>query len=52
MFYSYILYSKSTDLFYKGSTQNIQERLKKHNGKLVLKHSTGNPEFPGARKVS
>ena len=31
MFYSYILKSEKDGKFYYGSTQNIEERLKKHN---------------------
>lgn len=33
MFYTYILYSSSKDKYYVGSTENPQERLKKHNSK-------------------
>lgn len=43
MFYTYILYSKSTDSFYKGSTQDIQERLRKHNGKFEKATQFGAP---------
>ena len=31
MYYSYILKSEKDGKFYYGSTQNIEERLKKHN---------------------
>ena len=31
MFYTYILYSKNIDTFYKGSTSDIADRLKRHN---------------------
>lgn len=31
MFYGYILYSHSSDLFYVGSSQNPWKRLEKHN---------------------
>ena len=31
-YYTYILYSKSLEKFYKGSTQDVFERLKRHNG--------------------
>ncbi|SFA50960.1 putative endonuclease [Pedobacter suwonensis] len=31
MFYAYILYSKTRDKYYIGSTINLTERLKKHN---------------------
>lgn len=43
MFYTYILYSQTTDQFYKGSTQNIQDRLKRHNSKLEKSTKTGAP---------
>ncbi len=33
MFYTYILYSDSLDRYYIGSTENLEERLKKHNNK-------------------
>ena len=31
MFFCYILYSESTDTFYKGQTDNLVLRLKRHN---------------------
>ncbi|MFC1223810.1 GIY-YIG nuclease family protein [Pedobacter sp. BG31] len=31
MFYAYILYSKTRNKYYIGSTINLTERLKKHN---------------------
>ena len=31
MYYCYILYSKTADRFYIGHTNNLDERLKKHN---------------------
>ena len=43
MFYTYILYSKSTNTFYKGSTQNISERLRRHNGKFEKATKIGAP---------
>ncbi len=43
MYFTYILYSKSTDSFYKGSTQNVQERLKRHNRKLEKATQVGAP---------
>ena len=43
MCYTYILYSKSTDTFYKGSTQNLQERLRRHNGKFEKATKLGTP---------
>ena len=34
-FYTYLLYSKSNDRFYIGQSENLVERLGKHNGGLV-----------------
>ncbi|WP_306454603.1 GIY-YIG nuclease family protein, partial [Flavobacterium agri] len=31
MFYFYIIYSKSIDHYYVGHTENLVERLQKHN---------------------
>ena len=31
MFYCYILYSKKIDRFYKGHTNNLQDRISRHN---------------------
>jgi len=31
MFYTYILYSKKLNSFYKGETKNISDRLHRHN---------------------
>jgi putative endonuclease len=31
MFYTYILYSKSRDIYYVGSTGNLNDRIKRHN---------------------
>ena len=31
MFYTYILYSKSLETFYKGSTSDIVDRVNRHN---------------------
>ena len=31
MYYTYILYSKSLNIFHKGSANNIKSRLKRHN---------------------
>ncbi len=33
MFYVYILFSKTRDKYYIGSSQNIEQRVKKHNEK-------------------
>ena len=43
MFFTYILYSKSLDLFYKGSTSNIDNRLSRHNSGLETFTSNGIP---------
>ena len=43
MFYTYILYSKSTDTFYKGSTQDIWERLRRHNKRMEKSTQLGAP---------
>jgi predicted GIY-YIG superfamily endonuclease len=32
MYYTYILYSKTTEAFYKGSTADLNLRLIRHNG--------------------
>ncbi len=34
-YFVYILYSEEYDTFYKGQTQNIEQRLEKHNKGLV-----------------
>ncbi len=34
MHYLYIIYSKTADKFYIGETQNLEERLQKHNEHL------------------
>ena len=31
MYYTYIMYSRSIDRYYVGSTQNVSERLRRHN---------------------
>lgn len=33
MFYTYILYSSLKDKYYIGASENLEERLKKHNNK-------------------
>lgn len=35
MYFTYILYSRSTDTYYKGHTNNIENRLKRHNAGSV-----------------
>ncbi|HTB31496.1 MAG TPA: GIY-YIG nuclease family protein [Bacteroidia bacterium] len=42
-YFVYILYSKSTDQFYKGQTSDINERLIRHNGHRNVFTSGGNP---------
>ena len=42
-YFVYILYSKSTDLFYKGQTSNVVERLLRHNQKRELATAAGAP---------
>ncbi len=38
-FYVYILYSEKTNQFYKGQTDNVENRLKRHNaGKEIKKY--------------
>ena len=34
IFYAYIIYSKSIDVYYKGMTSNLQKRLYEHNNGL------------------
>jgi len=43
MFYTYILYSKTLDKYYKGHTINIENRLKQHNTGKVLSTLKGIP---------
>ena len=35
MFYLYIIYSKSADIYYKGITENPENRLFQHNNNLT-----------------
>ena len=35
MFYLYIIYSKSADVYYKGITENLKKRLFQHNNNLT-----------------
>jgi len=39
----YILYSESLDIYYKGHTNNLEERLKRHNGGKEKYTSKGIP---------
>ena len=43
MYSTYILYSYSTDRFYKGSTNNIRIRLNRHNAGSEKATSKGKP---------
>jgi len=43
MFYTYILYSKLIDKFYIGYTQNLDERIKRHNRGGAKFTSRGQP---------
>jgi len=42
-YFVYILYSKSTDRFYKGQTNNLEDRLIRHNGEREASTSGGTP---------
>ena len=42
-YYVYILYSKSLNKYYKGYTNNIEERLKRHNSSYEMYTSRGVP---------
>ncbi|TNE74805.1 MAG: GIY-YIG nuclease family protein [Bacteroidetes bacterium] len=43
MFFVYILFSETTESFYKGSSNNIQERMKRHNAGYEKYTSKGIP---------
>ncbi|MGC1471315.1 MAG: GIY-YIG nuclease family protein [Psychroserpens sp.] len=43
MFYTYILYSKSLDKYYKGHTKDLDSRLKRHNNGESKYTSSGMP---------
>lgn len=43
MHFTYIIYSKSLDFFYKDSTNNIENRIKRHNSGLESYTSKGTP---------
>ncbi|MCK4661688.1 MAG: GIY-YIG nuclease family protein [Bacteroidales bacterium] len=40
MFYIYILYSKKSDKYYVGYTDNVQRRLKEHNNPQKIKYTS------------
>ncbi|MBK6946913.1 MAG: GIY-YIG nuclease family protein [Haliscomenobacter sp.] len=42
-FFVYILYSKSTDTFYKGQTQDLRDRLGRHNAQQEKATAPGAP---------
>ncbi|MFH1385546.1 MAG: GIY-YIG nuclease family protein, partial [Patescibacteria group bacterium] len=60
MFYTYIIQSESTGKYYIGSTQNIEERIVRHNGgrseytknrgPWKIKHTEEFPDLSSARK--
>lgn len=37
MFYTYALYNKTRNKIYVGQTENLEKRLKRHNGELLNK---------------
>ena len=43
MFYVYIIYSESTDTFYRGYTKDIDDRLKRHNDRREKATKSGAP---------
>ena len=43
MFYTYILYSKSLNSFYKGETRDITDRLNRHNNGYEKATQSGVP---------
>jgi putative endonuclease len=43
MFLVYILFSNSTSKYYTGQTDNIDDRLKRHNSGLSLSTKAGKP---------
>ena len=42
-YFVYILYSQSTDSFYKGQTADLADRLKRHNNKQEAATKNGAP---------
>ncbi len=42
-FFVYILYSRSTDTFYKGQTQDLRDRLHRHNAQQEKATASGAP---------
>ncbi len=43
MYIVYILYSQSTSKYYTGQTDNLENRLKRHNSGLSLSTKSGKP---------
>lgn len=43
MYYVYILYSKKLDKFYIGYTEDLKERVRRHNAGLSIFTNTGRP---------
>ena len=43
MFYVYVIYSESRDVYYKGQTNNVVDRLERHNGGYEKFTSMGAP---------
>lgn len=42
-FFVYILYSESADKYYKGQTNNLEDRLKRHNAGSEVATAKGRP---------
>ncbi|WP_421874750.1 GIY-YIG nuclease family protein [Marinoscillum sp.] len=42
-FFVYILYSESADKYYKGQTNNLEDRLKRHNAGAEVATVKGRP---------
>ena len=42
-YYTYILFSKKTDRYYIGSTQNIHKRIERHNAGVTKSTKGGRP---------
>ena len=42
-YYVYILYSSSTNSYYKGQTSDLEDRLKRHNNKQEKATKNGTP---------
>jgi len=42
-YFVYILYSKSTDVYYKGQTSDLEDRIRRHNNKQEKATRNGVP---------